>query len=135
LGHEPPEILTVKFGGGKYNKIPGHIIARQERLETALPVTASRFGNRRAEPRLGTGRFGDLRYGARASGFVAQTSKSAVSRVSKPACLPPVRRARTCDALPIWKSALRQMRFIPLPEQYQAGNLEEVVESFDHVLN
>jgi len=40
---------------------------------------------------------------------VAQTSKSAVSRVTKPACRPPIQRAQPLDAKPIWKSAKQQV--------------------------
>ena len=41
---------------------------------------------------------------------VAKTPLNAtgiVSRVSKPACRPPIQRVQHFDALPIWKSALR----------------------------
>jgi hypothetical protein len=40
---------------------------------------------------------------------VPQTSKSAVSQVSKPADRPAFGRATHCHALPIWKSAIQQV--------------------------
>jgi len=55
---------------------------------------------------------------------VAQTSKSAVSQVSKPAMFRTIERLLTSHALPIWKSAIQQVRKPALRSEEQPEKSE-----------